>query len=261
MPISRADVCAVALAACFRGDGERLGSPMGTMPTIGARLARESFEPNLVLSDGFATLTTSTLPPGTDPYRSEDERLVVDAIVEAWAPFPRVFDICWSGRRHVVMGAAQIDRHGNQNIACIGDWSRPSSQLLGFRGAPGNSINHTTSYWIPNHSRRVFVPEVDVVCGVGYDRARRLGASGRFHEIRAVVSDLGVFDFAIPDRRMRVRSLHPGVTLDEVRDATGFDLVVDDELTTSREPTTSELALLDQVVDPEGRRHTEVPDR
>jgi len=60
---------------------------------------------------------------------------------------------------------------------------------------------------------------------------------------------------------MRVRSLHPGVTLDEVRDATGFDLVVDDELTTSREPTTSELALLDKVVDPEGRRHTEVPDR
>ena len=202
--------------------------------------------------------TASTLAPGTDPYRSEDGRLVVDAVVEAWAPFPRVFDICWSGRRHVVMGAAQIDRHGNQNIACIGDWSRPSSQLLGFRGAPGNSINHTTSYWIPNHSRRVFVPEVDVVCGVGYDRAAALPAPSRVgHEIRRVVTDLAVLDFETPDHRMRVRSVHPGVTLDEVREATGFELVADGEVPTTRLPTAAEIEVLRRL-DPKGHATKEV---
>ena len=248
---TRADVCAVALAECFLGDGERLASPMGTLPTIGAHLARASFAPHLVLSDGAAFLSASTGTGAGEAHGS----------VEGWAPFRHVFDLCWSGRRHVVMGAAQIDRYGNQNIACIGPWPTPRSQLLGFRGAPGNSINHTTSYWIPRHSRRVFVDRVDVVCGIGHDRAREVGAAARFHDVRRVVSDLGVFDFDTPDRRMRLRSLHPGVTLEEVLDATGFDLAVDGSPVVSREPTVDEHALLVDLIDPAARREDEVPPR
>ena len=70
-----------------------------------------------------------------------------------------------------MMGATQIDRFGNQNIACIGPWAQPKSQLLGVRGAPGNTVNHPTSYWIPKHDLRSFVEKVDCVSGVGYDRA------------------------------------------------------------------------------------------
>lgn len=70
-----------------------------------------------------------------------------------------------------MMGASQIDRFGNQNISCIGDWAKPTRQLLGVRGAPVNTLNNPTSYWVPRHSRRVFVERVDMVCGVGYDRA------------------------------------------------------------------------------------------
>ena len=66
-----------------------------------------------------------------------------------------------------MMGASQLDRYGNQNISCIGDWARPKSQLLGVRGAPGNTINHPTSYWVPRHSPRVFVERVDMVSGIG----------------------------------------------------------------------------------------------
>ena len=69
-----------------------------------------------------------------------------------------MFDVVWSGRRHVIMGASQIDTCGNQNFAFIGDWAKPNAQLLGMRGAPGNTINHTTSYWIPNHSKRCSSP-------------------------------------------------------------------------------------------------------
>ena len=90
-------------------------------------------------------------------------------------PFGKMFDIVWSGKRHVMMGATQVDRFGNQNIACIGPWAKPKAQLLGVRGAPGNTVNHPTSYWVPQHSPRVFVEQVDCVSGVGYDRAAAAG--------------------------------------------------------------------------------------
>ena len=259
---TRAEVCAVAVAEAFRGDGERLCNPIGTIPMVGGRLARETFEPDLVMTDGYATFTSSVLAPGVDPYVSEDGRVAVDAEVEAWNPYREMFSVLWNGKRHVMMGATQVDRYGNQNIACIGDWHRPRAQLLGFRGAPGNTINHTTSYWVPRHGPKVFVEAVDVVCGVGYDRAAALGPeASRFHEIRRVVSDLGVLDFETPDHRMRLRSVHPGVTVDEVVEATGFELVVPDEVPETRVPTDEELRLIREVIDPKGLREREVPPR
>jgi len=156
-----------------------------------------------------------------------------------------------SGRRHVMMGASQLDRHGNQNISCIGDWHRPKAQLLGVRGAPGNTVNHPTSYWVPRHSRRVFVDTVDMVCGVGYDRP-----GGRFHDLRVVVTNLAVLDFATPDHTMRIRSVHPGSTVDDVRAATGFP--IDGDGTETRLPTADELALIRDVLDPDGKRDREV---
>lgn len=159
-----------------------------------------------------------------------------------------------------MMGASQIDRHGNQNISCIGDWSRPARQLLGVRGAPVNTLNNPTSYWVPKHSARVFVEHVDMVSGVGYDRAAAAGPSAtRFHRIPEVVSNLGVFDFETPDRTMRLRSLHPGVSLEQVTGATGFALTVPDEVPFTREPTAAELRLIREVIDPKGLREREVP--
>lgn len=259
---TRAEVCVVAVAEAFRGDGERLCNPIGTIPMIGGRLARESFEPHLVMTDGYATFTSSILGPGADPYRSEPGHIEVEAVVEAWNPYPQMFSVLWNGKRHVMMGATQVDRFGNQNIACIGPWESPRAQLLGFRGAPGNTINHTTSYWVPKHGPKVFVERVDVVCGIGYDRAAALGpVSSRFHEIRRVVSDLGVFDFETPDHRMRLRSVHPGVTVDEVVEATGFELAIPDDVPESRLPTSEELELIRRVIDPKGQREREVPPR
>ncbi len=98
------------------------------------------------------------------------------------------------------------------------------------------------------------------MCGVGYDRAAALGPeAARFHEIRYVVTNLAVLDFETPDHRMRLRSVHPGVTVDEVQAATGFELVVPDEVPTTRLPTPEELELIDTVIDPGGLRRAEVP--
>ena len=158
-----------------------------------------------------------------------------------------------------MMGASQVDRYGNQNIAAIGDYAVPKAMLLGFRGAPGNTINNVTSYWVPSHSRNVFVDRVDTVCGIGYDRAADLGPdAARFHEIRRVVSNLGVFDFETADHRMRLRSVHPGVSVEQIVEATGFELVVPPDAPESRLPTADELRLIREVIDPNDVRKQEV---
>ena len=174
-------------------------------------------------------------------------------------PYRTVFDVVWSGRRHIMMMASQIDRTGNQNISAIGDHRRPKVQLIGVRGAPGNSVNHPTSYWVPDHTVRTFVEQVDVVSGVGYARAEAAGAGAtRFHDIRRVVSNLGVFDFETPDHTMRLRSVHPGVTVDDVVAATSFALSIPDDLKETRLPTPEELDLLRTVLDPGSLRDREV---
>ena len=156
----------IGVAECFRGDGEIMANPIGTIPAIGGRLARDVFEPDLVMTDGEALLVANGIPLGVDDP---------DKTVEAWNPYRTMFDVVWSGRRHVMMGASQLDPFGNQNFAFIGDPAQPKVQLLGMRGAPGNTVQNITSYWIPNHSPKVFVEKVDVVSGIGYDRAAELG--------------------------------------------------------------------------------------
>lgn len=243
------EICCVAMAEAFRGDGEILCNPIGTVPIVGGRLARATFEPDLMMTDTVAALVANTIPLG-DPNPEK--------VFEAYAPYRTIFDIVWSGRRHVVMGASQVDRWGNQNLAAIGDWRKPKAQLLGLRGAPGNAINHTMSYWIPNHSPQVFVEKVDVISAPGYDRMREVGKTTRhWHEIRRVVSNLGVFDFQTPDNRMRLVSVHPGVTVDQVVAATSFELVIDGDVPESRLPTDDELRMIRDVIDPKGARKAE----
>jgi len=233
--ITRAEVCVAACADLFAGAGETLASPMGLIPSLGAKLARLTTEPDLLLSDGEAFLLTP------------------ESAVEGWLPYRKVFDVVAHGRRHVVMGANQVDRFGNQNISAIGDHARPTRQLLGFRGAPGNTINHRTSYWVPRHSPRVLVEAVDVVSGVGYDRA-----VGPFHDVHRVVTNLAVLDFDTPDHSMRLVSTHPGVSVDEVQKQTSFPLVVQDVVET-RLPTDEELELIRTRLDPQSKRDKEVP--
>ncbi|MFF1925034.1 CoA-transferase subunit beta [Streptomyces sp. NPDC058221] len=246
---SRAEYCVVACAEAWRDAGEILASPMGTVPAIGARLARLTFSPDLLLTDGEALLMADTPAVGTGP-----------ASIEGWLPFRQHLMLTATGRRHVMMGASQIDRHGNQNISCIGDWARPARQLLGVRGAPVNTLNNPTSYWVPKHSTRVFVEHVDMVSGVGYERAAAAGPSAtRYHRIPEVVSNLGVFDFETPDRSMRLRSVHPGVSVEQVAEATGFALTVPADVPFTRDPTAAELSLIREVIDPKGLREREVP--
>ncbi len=196
---TRAEVCAVACAELFRDAGEIMASAMSTMSTVGARLARLTFSPDLVLSDGEAVLMAETPAiGGVSP-------------IEGWMPFRKVFDVVASGRRHVVMGANQIDRYGNQNLSAFGPLQHPTRQMFGVRGAPGNTINHATSYWVGNHSARVFGNSVDIVSGVGYDKVDPANPAYKYLNVFRVISNLGVLDFNGPNHEMKALSLHPGV--------------------------------------------------
>jgi acyl CoA:acetate/3-ketoacid CoA transferase beta subunit len=248
--VTRAESCVIACAEVWREAGEVMVSPFGTIPSLGARLAKRTFSPDIVLTDGEAALMVGAPPINTRP---------VELVREAAMPYRSVFDVVWSGRRNMMMMASQIDREGNQNISAIGTHAKPKVQLVGVRGAPGNSVNHPTSYWVPDHTVRTFVEQVDVVSGVGYARAAAAGRGAtRFHHIGCVVSNLGVFDFGTPDHTMRLRSRHPGVSVDDIVAATGFALTIPDDVAETRPPTPEELEIIRTVLDPGALRDREV---
>ncbi|MDA2812881.1 CoA-transferase [Nocardiopsis sp. RSe5-2] len=242
-PPTRAEVAVAACADAWRGDGEVLAAAMAPCPALGARLARSTFAPDLLTTDGAAVLTREPVPLGADGE------------AEGWLPFRDHLWLVLHGRRHVMLGASQMDAEGRTNISCVGDWERPTAQLLGVRGCPGNTVRNTVSYWVPRHSRRVFTPKVDMVSGVAATDA---------HELRRVVTDLAVMDFGGPGRTLRLVSVHPGCTVEQVCDATGFDLALPEggaaAVAGTRRPTGEELRLLRDVLDPGGVRDKEVPE-
>ena len=242
----RAEICVVACAEIFSGAGEIMASPMAPMALLGARLARLTSEPDLLITDGEALILADTPAIGRS------------GPIEGWMPFRKVFDVVASGRRHVVMGANQIDRYGNQNLSAFGPLQQPTRQMFGVRGAPGNTINHPTSYWVGRHSTRVFTDSVDIVSGIGYDKVDPDNPAFDYHNIHRVITNLGVFDFGGPDHTMRALSLHPGVEASEVAENTSFEVAGLDAAGVTRQPTDEELSIIREVLDPKGVRNREV---
>ena len=122
--------------------------------------------------------------------------------------------------------------------------------------------DRTTDWTVPHGSAGVarIVARADgLVSGVGYDRVKQLSpATRRFHEIRRVVSNLGVFDVGTPDGSMRLVSVHPGVTVEQVVENTAFELAVPSAVPETRLPSDEELSLIRESIDPEGFANREV---
>ena len=243
-PATTAEVCIAACADTYLESGELLAHAVGIIPTLGARLAKLTTAPDIVLTDGEAFLMSEPPPLG--------KSAAAGGVIEGWAPFRSIFDILASGRRQSLMGASQIDAFGNQNISLIGDWGKPKRQLIGVRGVPGNTANHRVDYWVSRHSARIFVEQVDMVSGVGNDRARELGTSLKFHHLGVIITNLAVFGFD-ETGRVNVRSIHPGVDPAEVVAQTGFAIDVSNAPAT-RLPDAEELRLIREVIDPRGAR-------
>ncbi len=247
MTYSLAELCISAAAEAFRGDGERLITSIGLVPRLAASLAKSTFEPGLMMTEGEAYLVSEPVPVGPrGEYRPKIEGLMT---------YERVFDIIYKGKRHAMVTPVQVDRFGQMNISVIGDYARPKAALLGVRGYPGNTISNANSMFVPSHDRRTFVEgEVDMVGGIGYNPMRwPNGKKPKFLDLRRIVSNLAVMDFQGTDNAIRVISLHPGVTFEEVQDNTGFALERSAELIETPVPSVEQLRAI-QGLDPHNLR-------
>ena len=251
--VTRADVCAAAIADAFKDDGEIFASPMGMLPMLGVRLAKLTSNPDLVISDG-----ESLFLAGTPPLFAKAD------VVEGWIPFRKVFDVVAYGKRHVMMGATQVDRHGNQNISAIGDVraaEAPAARLArALRATRSTTARRTGCRSTPpasSSSRSTSSP------ASARRSPRRPGpAAARFNDIHRIVSNLGVFDVGGPDDTVRLLSVHPGVTVDEVVENTGFELDVARRRADDRaSPRWRSCIVIREVLDPKGLRFKEVPGR
>ncbi|MFT5260236.1 MAG: glutaconate CoA-transferase subunit B [Arenicella sp.] len=248
-----ADLLICACSEAWRGDGEVLASGIGLIQRLAASVAMVK-NPDLMMTDSEAYIVSEPVPVG--------KRNGYEPKRETWMGFSRIFDNVWSGARHALVGPSQIDQFGQSNISALGDYNKPKVQMLGVRGFPGNSISHANSFFVPAHSKRVFVAgEVDTVCSIGYNSARLpKGYQLDDVDIRLIVTDLCVMDFEPNTKQMRIVSLHPGVTLEQVQDNTSFELLVVEVLGQTPEPSPEQLASI-AALDPNNLRLNAVKPR
>lgn len=223
------------VATCFVGIG---------LPSTAANLARAIHQPDLVLIYESGTLGAK---PGRLPLSIGDGVLArtADSVVGV----PEVFNY-WlqPGRIELgFLGAAQLDRFANINTTVIGsDYGHPKIRLPGAGGAPEIAAFCGRVVVVVRQSARVFVDRVDFVTSVGFgsgpgDR-ERLGLTGAGPQ--AVITDLGVLEPDPETCELTLTRVHPGVSADEVRAATGWDLKISPQLRTTDPPTDHELAKL-----------------
>jgi glutaconate CoA-transferase subunit B len=202
---------------CFVGIG---------LPSLAANLARATHAPNCVLIYESGTIGAK---PRELPLSIGDGELAetADAVVSV----PEMFAYWLQGGRIDVgfLGAAQIDRHANLNSTVIGDYDAPKVRLPGGGGAPEIATSVREVFVMLRHSSRAFVERLDFVSSVG-DR------------VSNVVTDLGILEPR--DRELTLTRVHPGVSAEEARAATGWDLRVADDLTETEPPTDAELTAL-----------------
>lgn len=247
---SLAELCIVAGADIFRDETpEVFATLIGLVPRLAGSLAKNTFLPGLMMTDGEYYFVSESVPVGPrNGYQPKKE---------GQSGYERVFDLIAKGNRHAFVGPVQIDRFGQMNLSTIGDYESPKSALLGVRGFPGNTVNNRNSMFIGSHNNRAFVSgEVDMVSGAGYNPARY--PDGKFPpglDLRRIVTNLCVMDFTGENHAIRIRSLHPGVSFEEVQDNTGFDLERPDDLGETPAPTDEQLDII-AALDPQNLRAT-----
>ena len=185
------------------------------------------------------------LPISTNEMRAAHRAQMLPAITDTFLLAQRGFlDVGF-------IGGAQIDRHGNLNTTAIGGYDRPKVRLPGSGGANDIISLCREVMVLTVHERRRFVERVDFVTSPGYlsggDARRRSGLL--FGRISRVVTTLGLFGFEPESGRMRLEAVHPGVTVEEVRASTGFELLTADPVATTAPPSERELAIL-RAMDP-----------
>jgi glutaconate CoA-transferase, subunit B len=210
---------------CFVGVG---------LPNIAVNLAKRTVSPDLELVYEAGVYGAR---PARLPLSIGDPTIVTHATAVT-SMFELFGDYLQGGLIDVgFLGAAQIDRHGDINTTVIGQYAHPKTRLPGSGGACEIAMNARSVFVIMRQSARSFVDQLDFRTSVG----SRVGV---------VITDLGIWH--LEDGELRLAALHPGVTLDQVRGATGWTPRIADDLATTPAPTDSELRMIREELDPGG---------
>jgi glutaconate CoA-transferase subunit B len=238
-------------------DGDQTTNGMASfIPVAAFMLARLTHAPELIwlASSGGLEPRPERIPASTlEAPLWRDSIMYIEQYGDFW-------NFVLNGRwiEKFCVGAAQLDQYGNANNSVIGDdYHAPKVRLPGTAGlADMGSIGKKLYYWNANHSPRSMVKKVDFISAAGYldggDARERLGLQGG---PELVVSNLAVMDFHPESKKMRLKSVHPGTTVDQVREATGFKLLMPGgTIPETRPPSLEQVRLIREVIDPDGMR-------
>jgi glutaconate CoA-transferase, subunit B len=219
---------------CFVGIG---------IPSTAANLARRTHAPECVLvyESGCIGSKPTRLPLSIGDGELADTADVVVGVPEIFAYWLQ------AGRIDVgFLGGAQLDRMGNINSTVIGDYETPSTRLPGAGGAPEIAASAGEVFVVMRQSKRAFVENCDFRTSIGHGDGpgtrERLGMTGR--GLTTVITDLGVLRPSPKTAELILTHLHPGATVEQAKAATGWDLQVADDLSTTEPPTDHELSVL-----------------
>ncbi len=230
-------------------DGQIIFAGAG-LPLLSAIHAQKMHAPGLAILfevGGVAPRITS-LPRSTNEARSVRRSVATPATIDMMLYLQRGFvDVGF-------LGGAQIDRHGNINSSCIGTLEKPKVRLPGSGGANDIASLANRIFIISYHEERRFVEKVDFLTSPGFlegGQAREeTGLMGG--GVEKVITNLGILEFDKKTRSMNLTAVHPGITEEEVREKTGFELPVAEDLETTTPPSDEELQSL-RALDPEKR--------
>jgi glutaconate CoA-transferase, subunit B len=242
------------VAGCFGNDDQACNGLASFIPVCAIQLARLTHAPDLVWIAGGSGVNPAAprLTASTFEWPLwHDSVMYLELYGEFW-------DYVSSSRlfRTFCLGAAQVDAYGNANNSVIGSFDHPRVRLPGTAGlADMTTLDKRLIYIVPDHNPRSLVERVDFRSGIGYlggnGERERLGIGGG---PELVVTNLAVLDFEPGTQRMRLKSVHAGVTVQQVLAATGFDPVIPPAVPVTPAPTAAQVTLLRTVIDPDGYR-------
>lgn len=250
------ELMVTVLAEQFR-DGDQCCNGMASfIPVAAFMLARLTHAPDLVWLPSSGGLESR---PERIPASTLEAPLWRDSImyIEQYGDF---WNFVLNGRwiDKFCVGAAQLDQYGNMNNSVIGnDYHAPKVRLPGTAGlADMGSIGKSLYFWNTDHSPRSLVEKVDFISAAGYldggDARKRLGLDGG---PALVISNLAVMDFHPESKKMRLKTVHPGTTVEQIMEATGFELLIPGEVVPeTRPPTQEQVRLIREAIDPDGMR-------